>query len=118
VFAVDRKQRDAATGHRGHNEFSGGDQDLFIGESDILALLDRSIGSRQADDPDGGRNNGFGIGMRRDALDALGSGENLDRTADAVLVKEGTELVSRFFARNGRKSRSVTGDLFGQESNV
>ena len=71
VFAVDGQQRDFMPGYRGHNDFSGGDENFFVGERDVLSVLDCFVGGGQTDDADGGRDYGVRVGMRGDAFDAL-----------------------------------------------
>src|ERR1700733_2689752 len=44
VFAIDGKERNAGTMHGGHDDFSGGYEDLFVGESYLLARDDSGVG--------------------------------------------------------------------------
>jgi hypothetical protein len=79
MFAVNGQQRDFMPGYGGHHDFSGGNENFFVGERDVLATLDRLIGGREADYTDGGGHDGLSVGVRGDVLDTLGPENYLGR---------------------------------------
>src|SRR5262249_51651159 len=66
----------------GHDQFAGGDEDFFVGESDGAAEFDGFVGGFETDDTDGGRDDDFGFGMGADgehAFSAMMDGGQRDR---------------------------------------
>src|SRR5579863_1102127 len=55
VLAIHRKQLDARLTRRRHYELTGGHQHFLVGESNLLASNDRTIGGFQTYDAHGGR---------------------------------------------------------------
>jgi hypothetical protein len=66
VFAVDGEQFPARFGGRGHDEFTSGDENFFVGESDGAAKFDGFVGGFKSNDTDGGGNNDVGVGVSAD----------------------------------------------------
>ena len=71
VFAVDGEQFPAGFGGGGHDEFTGGDEDFFVRESDGAAEFDGFVGGFESNDTDGGGNDNVGVRMSADGEHAL-----------------------------------------------
>ena len=61
MLAVNGQQRDSMPGDSGHDDFSGGNENFFIGERDALPVLNCLVSGWQADDADGGGDYGVRI---------------------------------------------------------
>ena len=81
VLAIHGKKRDAVSCDSSHDQFTGCDENFFIGEGDIFPLFDCLVGGCQADDSDSGGDDRIRIGMSGDTLDALCAENNFGNFA-------------------------------------
>jgi hypothetical protein len=73
VLAVDGEQFPAGFRSGGHHEFTGGDENFLIGQSDGAAEFHRFVGGFESNNTDGGGNDDVGAGVSADGQHALAS---------------------------------------------
>ena len=110
VFTVDGEEFPAGFGGSGHNEFTSGNKDFFVGKSDGAAEFDGFVGGFESNDTDGGGNDNVGVRMSADGEHALASmmdgGES-----DSLFAKAAGEFVGELRSGDGNKFRMVALDL-------
>ena len=63
VFGIDGKEFPSRLRGCGHDQFAGGDEDFFVGESDGAAERHRFVGGFEADNADSGGDDDVNAGM-------------------------------------------------------
>ena len=104
VFTVDGEQFPAGFGGGGHDEFTGGDEDFFVGEGDGTAEFYGLVGGFESNNTDGCGNDDVGVRMSADGEHALASMVDGGR-GDSLFAKATGEFVGEL--------RSGDGDEFG-----
>jgi hypothetical protein len=118
VFAVHREKSDAMAGDGRHYNLSGGNEDFFIREGDILALLDRLVGGGQASNTDSGRDDRVRVRVSGDAFHSFRTEQYLDWFVVLLVMNGRAELSCGIFGGNGNNFGMMAGNLFGDERHV
>ena len=77
MFGIDGKQFPARFRGGGHDEFTGGDENFFVGERDGAAEFNGFVGGLEANDADRGGKDDFGGGVGGYGEHAVGAVMNV-----------------------------------------
>src|SRR5262249_14406275 len=110
VFAVDREKLLAFFFGGGHDQFTSGYEDFFVGESGGFAELDGFVRGSQANGADRGGDDDFRLRVRADSEDAFATVMDF-RRSNSLLAEAAGEFVSELGVRHGDEFGRVAGDL-------
>ena len=113
VLAIDGKQFPAGFSGGGHDEFTSGDENFFVGESNGAAEFNGLVGGLEANDADGSGNDDVGAGVNTDGQHALASMVDRGRS-DSLLAKAAGEFVGELCSGDGDEFGMMALDL-GEE---
>ena len=71
MFGIDGEQFPARFVGGGHDQFAGSDEDFLVGEGDGASQFYRFVGGFEADDPDSGGEDNFGVAVSGDGKHSL-----------------------------------------------
>ena len=114
VFAFDGEKIPARFGGSGHDQFSGGDQDFLVGESDSAPEYHGFVGSFEADDTNGGGDDDVGTRMSADGEHAFAAVMDFRERQEILRAELASEFVGEFFIRDGDEFGMMAEDL-GEE---
>jgi hypothetical protein len=118
VFAVHREKSDAVAGDGRHHDLSGGNEDFFIRERDILALLDRLVRGGKAGNTDSGGDDRVRVRVSGDAFHSFRTEQYLDWFVVLLAMNGRAEFSCGIFGGNGNNLGMMARNLFGDEGDV
>ena len=111
VFAVHGEEFLAGLCGGGHDQFTGGDEDFFVGEGHSAAELDCFVGGFEADDTDGGGEDDFGGGMSANGEHAFTAVMDGGERRKICFAKAAGEFAGELFIGYGNYFGMVAQDL-------
>jgi hypothetical protein len=96
----------------------GGNEDFFIRERDILALLDRLVRGGQADHADSGGDDRVRIRVSGDAFDSFRAEKDFDWFTVLLAMNGRAEFSCGKLGGDGNNLGMMTRNLFGDERDV
>jgi len=111
VLGIDGKEFFAGFSGSGHDQFTGGDEDFFVGESDGAAEFDGFVSGFEADHAYGGGENDFGGGMSADGEHAFAPVMDGGERRIIGFTEAASEFVGEFFIGDGDHFGAVAQDL-------